>query len=148
MINNNNKPKFKKEFKFNLYWVYLLVGLFLVSLLFMDDKPMHKDFTYDQIEQFVKEDAIEKIIVTTNKNLANIYIKPAKIEEVFGKEDAKNVVKPVLEIQIPSANRFAKDINKWQKKAGLEKKPKAKEKKEGATANEAEESANIPIKYE
>ena len=148
MINNNNKPKFKKEFKFNLYWVYLLVGLFLVSLLFMDDKPVRKEFTYDQIEQFVKEDAIEKIVVTTNKNLANIYIKPAKIEKVFGKEDAKNVVKPVLEIQIPSADRFAKDINKWQKKAGLEKKPKAKDKKESATANETEESANIPIKYD
>ena len=116
MADNNNKPNFRKEFKFNLYWVYLLVGLFLVSLLFMDDKPVGQDFTYDQIEDMVKNDAVEKVVVTTNKDQASIYIKPSKIEEVFGKERAKDVVKPVVEIQIPSADRFAKDLSKWQKK--------------------------------
>ena len=112
MADNNNKPNFRKEFKFNLYWVYLLVGLFLVSLLFMDDKPVGQDFTYDQIEDMVKNDAVEKVVVTTNKDQASIYIKPSKIEEVFGKERAKDVVKPVVEIQIPSADRFAKDLSK------------------------------------
>ncbi len=146
MVDNNNKPKFRKEFKFNLYWVYLLVGLFLVSLLFMDDKPTYGDFTYDKIEELVKSDAVEKIVVTTNKDQANIYIKPSKIEEVFGKEHAKEVVKPVLEIQIPSADRFAKDLNKWQKKE--KKVTGAQDKKKDAASEETKEADHITIKYE
>lgn len=150
MADNNNKPKFRKEFKFNLYWVYLLVGLFLISLLFMDDKPAGQEFTYDQIEEMVKNDAVEKIVVTTNKNVANIFIKPAKIEDVFGKERAKDVVKPVVEIQIPSADRFAKDLNTWQKhKHGVAPKSvKPKDKSKEAVSEEKAEESRIPIKYE
>ena len=146
MADNNNKPNFRKEFKFNLYWVYLLVGLFLVSLLFMDDKPVGQDFTYDQIEDMVKNDAVEKVVVTTNKDQASIYIKPSKIEEVFGKERAKDVIKPVVEIQIPSADRFAKDLSKWQKKdkAVKDKQVKGKE----ADGQSAEEENRLTIKYE
>ena len=146
MADNNNKPKFRKEFKFNLYWVYLLVGLFLVSLLFMDDKPVGQDFTYDQIEDMVKNDAVEKVVVTTNKDQASIYIKPSKIEEVFGKERAKDVVKPVVEIQIPSADRFAKDLSKWQKKDKAVKGKQVKGKE--ADGQSAEEENHLTIKYE
>ncbi|MCR5498707.1 MAG: ATP-dependent zinc metalloprotease FtsH [Paludibacteraceae bacterium] len=146
MADNNNKPKFRKEFKFNLYWVYLLVGLFLVSLLFMDDKPAGQEFTYDQIEDMVKNDAVEKVVVTTNKDQASIYIKPAKIEEVFGKERAKDVVKPVVEIQIPSADRFAKDLSKWQKKDKSVKGKQVKGKE--ADGQSAEEGNHLTIKYE
>lgn len=146
MADNNNKPNFRKEFKFNLYWVYLLVGLFLVSLLFMDDKPVGQDFTYDQIEDMVKNDAVEKVVVTTNKDQASIYIKPSKIEEVFGKERAKDVVKPVVEIQIPSADRFAKDLSKWQKKDKAVKGKQVKGKE--ADGQSAEEVNHLTIKYE
>ncbi len=150
MADNNNKPKFRKEFKFNLYWVYLLVGLFLISLLFMDDKPTGQEFTYDQIEEMVKNDAVEKIVVTTNKSVANIFIKPAKIEDVFGKDRAKDVIKPIVEIQIPSADRFAKDLNNWQKhKSGKNvKDAKGKEKSKETISEGNGENTRIPIKYE
>lgn len=148
-MSNNNKPKFRKEFKFNLYWVYLLVGAFLLSLLFMDDKPVSKEFTYDQIEDFIQNDAIEKIVVVTNKNYANISIKPSKIEYVFGKEEAKNVTKPMLTIQIPSADRFTEDLANWQKEKENKDKAQGKDKKKGDVSNDKEgEGGNVTVKYE
>lgn len=136
---DQKKPNFRKEFKFNLYWVYLLVGLFLLGLMFVDDKQEDTEFTYDQIEGFVKNDAIEKIVVSTSQNDAEIYIKPSKIELVYGAEKAKNIKKPVLSIQLPSADRFAEDLQTWQKE-----KPKtvSKENKDN------KEEGQIKVKYE
>lgn len=137
---DQKKPNFKKEFKFNLYWVYLTLGALLVALLFIDDKHEEKEFTYDQIEDFVKNDAIDKIIVSTSQDNAEIHIKPSKIEYVYGAEKAKNVKKPILNIQLPSADRFAEDLQTWQ-----QEKPKSlsKEKKEGDAKDDG-----IKVKYE
>lgn len=135
---DQKKPNFKKEFKFNLYWVYLLVGLFLLGLLFIDEKKEEKEFTYDQIEDFVKNDAIEKVVVIANRANADIYIRPDKIAYVYGTENAKTVKEPVFNIQIPSADRFSEDLQNWQKER---EKTASKEKKDS-------ESGNITIKYE
>ncbi len=151
MADNNNKPRFKKEFKFNLYWVYLAVGLFFITIMFMGDNPTNKEFTYDQIEDFVMNDCIDKVVVITNKNTAEISIKPNKIEYVFGKEEAKQINKPLLTIQIPSADRFSKDLSNWQKRANRAKQPTVnpKDKKKGdAKVEDKQPSGNgISIKF-
>ncbi len=145
---DQKKPNFKKEFKFNLYWVYLIVGAFLLALLFIDDKHEEKEFTYDQIEDFIKNDAVDKIVVIANQSIANIYIKPNKIEYVYGTEQAKKVKEAVVNIQLPSADRFAEDLQTWQKEKAA--KDAAKEKTSGQNKKEGEGSANgaIKVKYE
>ncbi|MCQ2225128.1 MAG: ATP-dependent zinc metalloprotease FtsH [Paludibacteraceae bacterium] len=138
---DQKKPNFKKEFRFNLYWVYLIVAACLLGLLFVDDKQESKEFTYDQIEDFVKNDAVEKVVVIANQNNADIYIKPNKIEYVYGTEQAKLVKRPMFNIQIPSADRFSEDLTNWQKES--QSKISDKGKKEGE-----EQKNGITIKYE
>lgn len=138
---DQKKPNFKKEFRFNLYWVYLIVAACLLGLLFVDDKQESKEFTYDQIEDFVKNDAVEKVVVIANQNNADIYIKPNKIEYVYGTEQAKLVKRPMFNIQIPSADRFSEDLTNWQKES--KSKVSDKGKKEGE-----EQKSGITIKYE
>jgi len=114
----NKRSNMPKGFKFNLYWVYGIIALFLIGLLFMGESPRGKEISYNEIGDLVKSKAIQKINVITNKNEAEITILPEKIAEVYGKDSASMVRNPVLMLQIPSADQFTEDLKEWKKEYG------------------------------
>ena len=105
----NKRSNMPKGFKFNLYWVYGIIALFLIGLSFMGESPRGKEISYNEIGDLVKSKAIQKINVITNKNEAEITILPEKIAEVYGKDSASMVRNPVLMLQIPSTDQFTED---------------------------------------
>ena len=114
----NKRSNMPKGFKFNLYWVYGIIALFLIGLSFMGESPRGKEISYSEIGDLVKSKAIQKINVITNKNEAEITILPEKIADVYGKDSASMVRNPVLMLQIPSADQFTEDLKEWKKEYG------------------------------
>ena len=67
---NNNRPSDKKPntFKFNLWWMYLIVLVFLAGLFYFDQQTVSKEVSYTTFEQYVERDhGIADIVVFTDK---------------------------------------------------------------------------------
>jgi cell division protease FtsH len=110
--NNPMKPNLPK--RFNLSWLYTVLFIVFIAIMFMDFSPHSKKFAYSDIKGMVEKGAIENIKVISNAKKAELTIAPEKIAEVFGKDSAASVAHPVIEIKIPSADQFTKDLNDWQ----------------------------------
>lgn len=111
----NNTPKSPKKTKFNIYWVYGLVAIFIIAINILNVGTPEKEVTWTEFQKLVEQDAIEEISVMTNKNTANLKIKEDKLGVAFGKDSVKYVSKPVMHVQIPSADKFTESMNEWKK---------------------------------
>ena len=109
--NSNKMPKMK----FNIYWLYGLLFVFLVFINFYNSKPSAKDIPWTDIKMLVKNNAIEDISVVTNKNMAKVKIKKDKVGVAFGADSSKYEKSPFMTVQIPSADKFTESIDAWQK---------------------------------
>ena len=116
---DNQKPKFKKEFKFSFTWFYVLLAIALIGISFSDFQASSKEIAYSEIRELIENNSVESIKVYTNKKTADLTIVPEKIAEVFGKDSAGAVRVPVVTCKIPSADQFTKDLADWQKEATL-----------------------------
>ncbi len=114
---DNEKPKFKKEFKFSFTWFYVLLAIALIGISFSDFQTSSKEIAYSEIRELIENNSVESIKVYTNKKTADLTIVPEKIAEVFGKDSAGSVRVPVVTCKIPSADQFTKDMADWQKDA-------------------------------
>ncbi|MCK9157091.1 MAG: ATP-dependent metallopeptidase FtsH/Yme1/Tma family protein, partial [Paludibacteraceae bacterium] len=109
--NSNKMPKMK----FNIYWLYGLLFVFLVFINFYNSEPSAKDIPWTDIKMLVKNNAIEDISVVTNKNMAKVKIKKDKVGVAFGADSSKYEKSPFMTVQIPSADKFTESIDAWQK---------------------------------
>lgn len=106
--NNNKMPKF------SLYWLYGLIFVALIALNFTEDTPDAKEIGWTQIGDLVKADAVEQVVVTTNKKQATLRIKANKVGEVFGADSTKYRKNPYMRLQIPSADKLTDELSKQQ----------------------------------
>lgn len=75
--------------KFSSYWIYAVIALFLLGLNFYTMSESSRDpIQYERLEEMIADDAVAKIEVITNQNLAYIYIKDTKLEEERYKDAA------------------------------------------------------------
>ena len=74
---NNKLPKF------NLYWIYGIIALFMISLLFTNEIGTLSIETNEQtlIYDYIKNKDVEKIEIIQNKNIARIFIKKESLSE-------------------------------------------------------------------
>jgi len=74
---NNQLPKF------NFYWVYGIIGFFMVSMLFTNEMGALSVETNRQtlIYDYIKNKDVEKIEIVENKSVAKIYIKESALSE-------------------------------------------------------------------
>ena len=80
--NSNNKSSDKKpKPKFNMYWVYGLIFVFFIALNFMNFGTGPEEITWQDFKNnMLKNNDVEKIVVI-NKEKAEVYIKPDKIND-------------------------------------------------------------------
>ena len=78
-------PKKKKNQlpKFNFYWVYGIIGFFMVSMLFTNEMGALSVETNRQtlIYDYIRNKDVEKIEIIENKSVAKIYIKESALSE-------------------------------------------------------------------
>ena len=60
---DNQKPKFKKEFKFSFTWFYVLLAIALIGISFSDFQASSKEIAYSEIRELVENNSVESIKV-------------------------------------------------------------------------------------
>ena len=77
------QKKISKLPKFNFYWIYGIVVLFMVSMLFTNEMGALSVETNRQtlIQEYIKNRDVAKIEIIQNKNIAKIFIKESALSE-------------------------------------------------------------------
>jgi len=109
------KPK-KRTIKFSMYWMYAIIGIFLVGLFYLDDNSITKEVSYSDFEKRVLDGGVERIVVFTNKNQAEAYLTDSVASTIFHRsqftqgsgQEAK------LLTDIPSADKLQDKIEQWK----------------------------------
>lgn len=118
-FNNKNKPKGKGTgMKFNFYWMYAIVLLFIAGIWFLDNNDITKDVSYSDFEEYVvKDHGISKIVIYTDKRQAEGYLTDSLASRLFPREQyapgASGIVAKVV-TDIPSADKFDTKIDEWR----------------------------------
>ena len=117
--NNNNR----KGPKFNIFWMYGLMIIFLLSMLWLNmDGGVTQEVTWTQFENIVKKGGVKSITVYSNKNFAEAVLSDSLAKVVF--KDTQQVSNPMLgssqtasnkiSAQIPSSDKFDEKVEQWK----------------------------------
>ena len=93
---NNNAPQ--KKPRFNAWWIYGLIAIFIIGFQFLgsDSLSATKKTTTSELQEYLRNGDITKILIITNKNQAKVFLS----EEALLKDVHKDVSQRPL---IPSA---------------------------------------------
>lgn len=65
----------------NLYWLYaLLLGLLLISFVFMPERQSSVPITYLDFQQWVERRLVRKVVLIANRGEAEVYLTPQALE--------------------------------------------------------------------
>ena len=101
-LKKDNKPP---QFRFNLYWIYALIFAGIIGVSLFSNQESVKEVSMTELEHYVKNGWVEKMVVQKNKDIVEAYIKDSSLISVFGKEGQKTKGAKVT-TTIPSADRF------------------------------------------
>ena len=119
MANDKNN---RKSPKFNMYWMYGLVTIFLISMYVLNmDGGMAREVNWTQFENIVQKGGVKSITVYSNKNLAEAVLTDSLAKEVF-KDQPSQQSQPFgtkatttrVSAQIPSSDKFEDNVKQWR----------------------------------
>ena len=114
----NNKPGKKNNLasRFNFFWMYAIVLLFIGGIWFLDQNDITQEVSYSNFEKYVTKDhGISKIVVFTDKKRAEGFLTDSLASQLFSSEQytpGNGVAKVVTDI--PSADKFDTKIDEWR----------------------------------
>ena len=137
MIPDNNKKKGSplgdgpKMPKFNIYWIYGLIAISLLSARFFQTAPDIMTTSELEFKQVMLTGGdVEKIDLVQNKELVRVYIKPDSIDKDFyvqklkrkmDKAKIKNV--PLFEFNITDWNSFNERLQRFYEQKNIQEVP-------------------------
>ena len=90
MIPENNNPKKKgplgdgpKLPKFNIYWIYGIIALSLLSARFFQMAPDVNNISHNEFVKLMASGDVEKYVKVENKKVVRIYIKADSVQKEF-----------------------------------------------------------------
>ena len=116
MADNNNN---RKAPKFNMYWMYGLVTIFLITMYMLNmDGGMAKEVNWTQFENIVQKGGVKSITVYSNKNLAEAVLTDSLAKEVFKDQTSQptgsKAATTRVSAQIPSSDKFEDNVKQWR----------------------------------
>ena len=122
MADNKNN---RKGPKFGISWMYVLIGIFLLSMLWMtQDGSSAREMNWTKFESFVAQGRVKSITVYRGKNRAEAVLTDTLTREemkaIPDKESSSfalnNAMVPVNKIaaQIPSPDKFEDSVKAWR----------------------------------
>jgi cell division protease FtsH len=109
-----NKPKLPK---FNIYWIYGLIALSLLSARFFQMAPDVSTLTHNEFVKVIASGDVEKFVKIENKKIVRLYIKPDSVQkefyvQKFKQKLAKEKVKGnyLFEYKVDSWDSFNKEL--------------------------------------
>ena len=115
---DNNTPK--KSGKFRLDWLFLLIGLSLAGLFFTKDTYSTKELGWTEFEQLLLQGNFNKLIVFTDADKLDAYVKKDSLKSVFGEDVEKVGANPKVSVNIASAAKFSDYIDKIKVENGVQ----------------------------
>jgi len=109
--NNMDKPTGPK---FNSYWIYGMIALFLIALqLFNVSNTSNPQISWDRFQEMAKDGAVDKVEVV-NLKYAYVHLKKDRLASGKYEDAAQNKlgVRPHYIFNIGPADEFKKDIDK------------------------------------
>ncbi len=113
-MKNLPKPG-KPTFKFNMYWMYVIIFIFLAGiLLYFEDDPYTKELeNYTKFEQIAKQGGFKEIIINGNRHTAEGILTDAAAAKEF--PDFKKGGQPAkVFVSIGSQEQVEKNIESWK----------------------------------
>ena len=110
------KPGKKGGIKFNLYWMYAIVVVFLLGMLYLDNNSLTKEVSYTKFEEYVGSGGVKKITVFTNTNSAEAFLSDSLASKVFHESQyqaGKGTTAKIV-TDIPSADKIQDQIEVWR----------------------------------
>lgn len=126
---NTTTNKKNKKPKFNIYWVYAIIGIIILGGQFLNYTPDLMRIDQQEFEDnILLQNDVEKLDLITNKKLVRVYIKNTSIDKDYyykkfkNKLDSKIVSQvPLFEIEVIDLNTFQNKILEYQKSNMVQK---------------------------
>ena len=133
MIPDNKKKKGSplgdgpKLPKFNIYWIYGLIAISLLSARFFQMAPEIRLTTEQEFKQVMLSNGdVERIDLVQNKELVRVYIKPDSIGKDFYVQKLKTKIDkakvkgvPLFEFSVTDWNSFNERLQKFYEQKGI-----------------------------
>ena len=100
---NPNAPNKKPNMpRFNLNWLFAIIGFMLLFLWFSGDKKMNtKEISYNEFQQYVQNGYISKIIGYDDFSV-EAYTKPEHVKDIFKADSLQVGRNPIIITEAPS----------------------------------------------
>ena len=111
--NYQKNPNSNKKPGFNLWWIYALIFIPMITLYLVNDSSAVKEVGWTEFQQMVRDDVFEELVVLNKKNVVEATVKKDRYKEVF-KQDAEKASELGIKIlvKIPSADKFSDFFDK------------------------------------
>lgn len=115
--NLNLNSKGKKGF--NFYWIYLIGGVILMAMMLFDIDDNISAIDNIQLNKMILRGDVEKIVIKKHKDLADIYIKSANInnDTTYKKAFEKSKKGPHFYIEISDIGSFTDEVKQYEQQA-------------------------------
>lgn len=107
----------KTPFKFNLWWMYLIVFLFLAGVFYFDTNSVTKKVSFTDFENYIEQDhGIRRIVVMSDKSEVVGYLTDSLARVVFANSNFRvgGNVEAKVEANSPSPDKLTDKIEKWR----------------------------------
>ena len=110
-------PGKKPKFGINLMWMYVIIGLFLAGIYFLDENTVTMNVSYSDFENYVvKDHGIRKIVVFSDKREAEGFLTDSLARALIKDSDRMQNLNGAAKVvtEIPSADKFDSKIDEWR----------------------------------
>ncbi len=106
--------------RFNMNWIYGLIILSLGLLFFTGGGTMmagsaKQEATYTKFKEYVNKGYANNVVVNSEQRTIKMFVKPANVRDVFGKDPKQLGEKPYVSVQFGSTDELEKYLTEAQK---------------------------------
>ena len=113
---NNNMPQLGgKRPKFNIYWVWMILAVVILSWGLLGNEKVTHTTTWDGVKEMIEKGDLQKIVVV-NKETAEVYLKPDKVASYSDRKEYKGITEhgPRFSFNIGSLDYFQHNLENAQ----------------------------------
>jgi len=123
---NNKNTRNSRKPLFNMYWMYVLIGLALIALFYFQDGSQTKEVNWTEFEQAALSGDIDKIMVYAGNGTAEGFLNAqgAKNHKFDNRPDFQGDKK--IKTTIPSSDKIQDKIDSWNAALKADGKPEIK----------------------
>ena len=105
--------------RFNMNWIYGLIIIALGLFFFTGKGDMmagnvKQEATYTKFKEYVNKGYVNNVVVNSEQRTLKMYVKPANLRDVFGKDPKQLGEKPYVSVQYGSAEELEKYLTEIQ----------------------------------